>query len=52
MARMILASWVCKDMVLLWCGGVIASGGHVVVKSTRVDDMRGSMMNHVIHYYI
>ena len=48
MARMILASLVCTDILLLWCGGAIADGGRDVWKSAQLGGMRSSLVDHVI----
>ena len=47
MARMILASLVYIDIVLLWCGGVIADGGRDVWKSAQLGGVRSSLVDHV-----
>ena len=48
MARMILASLVCTDILLLWYGGAIANGGRDVWKSAQLGGVRSSLVDHVI----
>ena len=48
MARMILASLVCIDILLLWYGRVITDGGRDVWKSAQLGGMRSSLVDHVI----
>ena len=45
---MILASLVCIDILLLWCGGAIADGGRDVWKSAQLGRVRSSLVDHVI----
>jgi len=48
MARMILASLVCTDILLLWCSGAIADGGRDIWKSAQLGGVRSSLVDHVI----
>jgi len=47
MARMILASLVCTDILLLWCGRAIADRGRDVWKSAQLGGVRSSLVDHV-----
>ena len=51
-AKMILASWVCTDILLLLCCGVIKSEVATRWKKWRVDHNGGSMVNHVIELIV
>jgi len=52
MVRIILASLVCIDILLLWYGGVIANGGRDVWKSAQLGGVRSSLVDHVTFSYL
>ena len=47
MVRMILASLVYTDILLLWCGGAITNKGRDVWKSAQLGGVRSSLVDHV-----
>jgi len=47
MARMILASLVCTDILLLWYSGAIANRGRDVWKSAQLGGVRSSLVDYV-----
>jgi len=52
MARIILASLVCTDILLLWCGGVITNGGRDVWKSAQLGSVRSSLVDYVNGFFL
>jgi hypothetical protein len=47
MAKMIIASWVCIDMMLLLCRGAIELGSRDAVEKWRAGHNGGQVVNHV-----